>query len=270
MRRSPAGKTKPQPLPQHEIDFWNEVKSNPTSENLEKVVSRYINFVRSIAQKVYLCRSYQIAMAGLEFEDLVQWGVYALIKYAIPGYKVSKGYQFTTYAHRWLPEQMIRRVADSGPIYLPYHLRPLLYAVLQAAEAIRQEEGHIFPSAEAISAKTGIELAIVSELLVCQYPLSLDYIQAEGGEDRALLDKLASNDPLPGEIAEKNMLYLDALDLMDDLTLREWKIIEMRIMEGTTLQEAGDHLGMSREGVRTNQDKTLKKLRTRVESYNSL
>ena len=77
----------------------------------EKFIVRNLPFVASIAKRYY--------GKGLEFQDLLQEGCLGLVK-AVEKFDPTKGYQFSTYAHWWIRQSILRAIAKQSLI--PKHL----------------------------------------------------------------------------------------------------------------------------------------------------
>ena len=93
-----------------------------------------------------------------------------------------------------------------------------------------------------------------------------------GSADR--LDFLASDDPLPDEIAEETIDIERRSDWLHDalgvLNPRELKIIQERRLQddGATLESLGVTLGISKERVRQIETRALEKLKTALVKVN--
>jgi RNA polymerase primary sigma factor len=76
-------------------------------------------------------------------------------------------------------------------------------------------------------------------------------------EDRAALS--------PADAASKTMLHSDVEDLLDTLTSRERRVLQLRfgLSDGheRTLEEVGKRFGVTRERIRQIEAKALRKLR---------
>ena len=128
-----------------------------------------------------------------------------------------------------------------------------------------QELGHD-PSAEEIAAEMGMPVDKVREILkIAQEPVSLETPIGEE-EDSHLGDFIPDEDASePSEAASFSLLKEQLMEVLDTLTPREKKVLELRfgIVDGRTrtLEEVGKEFNVTRERIRQIEAKALRKLR---------
>lgn len=225
----------------------------------KKLIESNLRLVVSIAKRYIGSK--------LSFMDLIQEGNVGLIK-AIEKFDPEKDFKFSTYAHRWIKQSLIKAIADLGKnVRIPVHLLDEISTYNKTYQEIFQKTGKE-PTSREIAQEMNFPLKKVKKLEeIIYWNTSLD--MDLGDDHKSTLGDLVEdiNTMRPDQVVEKEIIRWNLEKILDMLDPRESKIIKMRYgIDGPkyTLEQVGAEFDVTRERVRQIEQKVIQKLQEHI------
>ena len=244
--------------PEEEVDLAKRIKKGD-KEALEKLTRANLRFVVSVAK--------QYQNNSLSLNDLINEGNLGLVK-AAQRFDETRGFKFISYAVWWIRQSIIQALAEqSRLVRLPLNKVGSLSKINKAFSELEQKYERE-PSADELAQLLDISADdIESTMQVSSRHVSVDAPFSDG-ESGSLMDVLENReaDGTDDHLEFQDSLRIECERTLATLTERERDVIKLffgiGVPHAMTLQDIGEHLGLTRERVRQIKDKAINKLRT--------
>ena len=268
--------TRKYPILSHEetIELFKKYHScnNENEKDLirNEIINHNLRLVISIAKKQFT--KYSGTSISMPFLDLIQEGNLGLYS-VIDKFDYTRGYRFSSYATYSIKQSIRRSMCDKGrTIRLSVSLIEKYYKYLKIREIMINSLGYV-PSDEQVAEKMNISFKkLLSIKLNCESIISLDApVTSDMDGDYTLADIIPYNDEEIENLPDKMYLQEIRNTYIYNSGLSEKEIVVITLRYGLndgkyrSLEEIGQELHITREGVRQLEFNALKKIRKNIE-----
>ena len=224
-------------------------------ESQEEFIANNMNIVRSIASKYYTDK------IGLDYEDLVSYGVMGLID-AKKKFDESKGVKFSTYASIRISSFIIDEIRKYSPVSRTY-----ISKIKEYNKAVDELQNKLFrkPSIEEIAKYMNIttkEVNSIKNKMKNSSNVSIDNTVSEGEKEFNIIDTIEDETtPCPEDAFEKKELQDILEKAIDMLKEKDRLVLSLYYYEELTLKEIGEILGVSESRVSQLNNRAISNLR---------
>jgi len=240
-----------------DAELWREYSKNPTAEHKEKIVKRYLPLIKSVVGRMTVS-----APAGLDYEDLLSFGVFGLLD-AIDRFDLFKGFSFQTFAVPRIRGAVLDELRKYD--WISRTGREKLQKLNKAIEKILREKGKLHD--DWVMQEMGVDEKTYWETLELasrSYIVSLDEVIALEDGDVRLEEILADDGEGIVSILEKQDDVERIAEALTQLSERETQVISFYYYEGLTLKEIGQILGVTESRISQIHGKAITSLRALI------
>lgn len=241
--------------PEEEVELAQRIK-NGDKEARDKLTCANLRFVVSVAK--------QYQNQGISLTDLIDEGNLGLIK-AAERFDETKGFKFISYAVWWIRQSIHQALAEQSKLVrLPLNKVNEISKINKALAQFEQDHNRKASAQEVADILDLPEEKIEEAMRNSSHTISIDAPLSDEQDD-TLENKLSNADaPSTDNWLIRESLSQEINRVLSTLPERDRDIIKMCFgidSQEMTLEEIGDHFGLTRERVRQIKEKAIRKLK---------
>ncbi len=233
-----------------DITLFKEYRENPTRENRNRIVNKYL-YLPEIISKKFLNR-------GLDYDDIYQIGCVALIK-AVERFDPNKGVKFVSFATPTILGEIKRYFRDkNAAIRIPRRIYEAYQKVNIAKERLSQKLNRN-PKADEIAEFLEIRTEAVLEIIESWNAYNMQSFDQNvyNDDDLELYETIGDEDATFERIENRDFLE-KSLDKFNEV---EREFIHLRYFNRKTQKEIAERIGVSQMYISRLERKVLERFR---------
>ena len=236
--------------------LWDEYRRKPTQVLREQLIIEYSQLVKLVAGRLSMYLGHNV-----EYDDLVSYGIFGLID-AIDKFDLTKNVKFETYASLRIRGAILDQIRKMD--WIPRTVRQRQKKMDDAIKQIEMRTGKTVTDEE-LARELGLtedELGNWQSQLKVTNLVSLNEFEESGTEPT--IDHQHAHFSQPEDVVAEEELKKTLIDL---LTEKERKVIELYYYEEMTLKEISKILEVSESRISQLHTKALVKMRKTMGNY---
>ena len=196
---------------------------------------------------------------GVEYDDLYQLGCVGFLK-AINNFDYNYDVKFSTYAVPMIAGEIKRFLRDDGSIKVSRAIKGLAYQIQKYIDANKENYSKI--AIEAIAQHFNMSVAdVVFAQESSKMPISMnEKIDNDSSNSPSIMDKLVQSDT-----TEERIDKIVLKELIEQLPLKDKKIIILRYFRDKTQSEVAKLLNVSQVQVSRLENRILQKMKSKFD-----
>ena len=240
-----------------ERELWQEYSRTGSQRARDELVMKYLPLIKYV-----IARMSVTPPAGLDFEDIMSFGIFGLLD-AVDKFDADKGYVFQTYAISRIRGAILDELRKCD--WFSRSGREKVQKLNRAVEKVMRDTGEV--DDDAIMRELGFteeEYYEVQDLASRGYVTSLDDTSQLDDGEVSIEATLADDRPGASEYLDEESERQELMEALSELPERERQMLSLYYYEGLTLKEIGRVLNVSESRVSQIHGKALTLLRAKM------